>query len=108
MKRKGKWIVGAVLSAALIGGGTGIAVATTGGDDNETPISVPALEKASAAALAYTGEGKVTDSEVGDEEGYYEVEVTLDSGKQADVHLDKDFKVLGSQVDGGDEPNDKD
>ncbi|WP_371551290.1 hypothetical protein OG266_38070 [Streptomyces sp. NBC_00554] len=108
MKRKGNWIVGAGLSAALIGGGTGIAVATTGADDNETPISGPALEKASAAALAYTGEGKVTDSEVGDEEGYYEVEVTLDNGKQADVHLDKDFKVLGSQVDGGDEPNDKD
>lgn len=108
MKRKGNWIAGAVLAAALVGGGTGIAVATTGGDDNETPISGPALEKASAAALAYTGEGKVTDSEVGDEEGYYEVEVTLDNGKQADVHLDKDFKVLGSKVDGGDEPNDKD
>ncbi|UUU29009.1 hypothetical protein JIX56_03345 [Streptomyces sp. CA-210063] len=108
MKRKGKWIVGAVLSAALIGGGTGIAVSATGGDDTETSISGPALGKASAAALAYTGGGEVTDSEVGDEEGSYEVEVTLDNGKQADVHLDKDFKVLGSEVDGGDEPNDKD
>lgn len=108
MRRKGKWIMGAVLSAALIGGGTGIAVATTGGDDNETPISGSALEKASAAALGYTGEGRVTDSEVGDEEGYYEVEVTLDNGKQADVHLDKDFTVLGSKVDGGDKSNDKD
>ncbi|MET9411223.1 hypothetical protein ABZX90_36580 [Streptomyces sp. NPDC002935] len=108
MKRKGKWILGVVLSAALIGGGTGIAVATSSGDDNETPISGPALEKASAAALAHTGEGKVTDTEVGDEEGYYEVEVTLDNGKQADVHLDKDFKVLGSKVDGGDRPSDKD
>lgn len=107
MRRKSKWIVGAVLSAALIGGGTGIAVATTGGDDNETPISGPALEKASAAALAYTGGGEVTDSEVGDEEGYYEVEVTLDNGKQADVRLDKDFKVLGSKVDDGDKPSDK-
>ena len=108
MKRKGKWIVGAVLSAALIGGGTGIALAATGGDDNEIPISGVALEKASAAALAYTGEGKVTDTEVGDEDGYYEVEVTLDNGKQTDVHLDKDFKVLGSKVDGGDKANDKD
>ncbi|MFI1031456.1 hypothetical protein [Streptomyces sp. NPDC020951] len=108
MRRKGKWIVGAVLSAALIGSGTGIAVATNGGDDDETPITGPALEKASVAALAYTGGGRVTDTEVGDEEGYYEVEVTLDNGKQADVHLDKDFKVLGSKLDGGDEPNDKD
>ncbi|MFG1664960.1 PepSY domain-containing protein [Streptomyces sp. Y7] len=108
MKRKGKWIMGAALSAALIGGGTSLAVATTGGEDNETPISGPALEKASAAALAHTGEGKVTDTEVGDEEGYYEVEVTLDNGKQADVHLDKDFKVLGTEVDGGDKPSDKD
>lgn len=108
MKRKGKWIVGAVLSAALIGSGTGIAVSATGGDDTETSISGPALGKASAAALAHTGGGKVTDTEVGDEEGYYEVEVTLDNGKQVDVHLDKDFKVLGSKVDSGDKPNDKD
>ena len=108
MKRRGKWIVGAVLAAALVGGGTGIALATSGGDDNESPITGPALEKASAAALAYTGGGRVTDTEVGDEDGYYEVEVTLDKGKQTDVHLDKDFKVLGSKVDSGDKPSDKD
>ncbi|MET9736188.1 hypothetical protein ABZZ79_37875 [Streptomyces sp. NPDC006458] len=108
MKRRSKWTVGVALSAALIGSGTGIALATSSGDDNETPISGPALEKATAAALAYTGGGEVTDAEVGDEEGHYEVEVTLGNGKQADVHLDQDFKVLGSEVDGGDEPNDGD
>ncbi|MFE1437431.1 hypothetical protein [Streptomyces sp. NPDC058739] len=106
MKRRSKWIVGAAFSALLIGGGTGIALATSAGDDNEKPITGPALEKASAAALAYTGGGEVTDSEAGDEEGYYEVEVTLDNGKQTDVHLDQDFKVLGSETDGADEPND--
>ncbi|WP_328875810.1 PepSY domain-containing protein [Streptomyces sp. NBC_00287] len=110
MKRKGKWIVAGVASAALIGGGTGIALATVGGDDSETekPITGSALERASAAALEHTGGGKVTDTEVGDEEGYYEVEVTLGSGKQTDVHLDKDFKVLSSVADDESEKNDND
>ncbi|TPQ15667.1 PepSY domain-containing protein [Streptomyces sporangiiformans] len=100
MKHRGKWIVAAALSAALVGAGTGIAVATGGGDDDgEQPITGAALEKASAAALAHTDGGKVTGTEVGDEEGYYEVEVTLGDGKQTDVHLNKDFKVLGSIAD---------
>ncbi|GAA4080805.1 hypothetical protein [Streptomyces shaanxiensis] len=109
MKRKGKWIVAGVISAALIGGGTGLAVATASGDDDSTekPITGVALEKASAAALAHMGGGKVTDTEVGDEDGYYEVEVTL-SGKQSDVHLDKDFKVISTEADSENEKNDKD
>lgn len=109
MKRKGKWIVAGVISAALIGGGTGLAVATAGGDDSEPPITGSALERASAAALEATGGGKVTDTEAGDEDGYYEVEVTLDNGKRTDVHLDKDFKVISSSADGGgeDEKNDE-
>ena len=49
----------------------------------------PALDKASAAALEHTGEGRVTETEVGDEESYYEVEVTLDDGSQVDVQLDE-------------------
>ncbi|MER5940593.1 hypothetical protein ABT121_25085 [Streptomyces sp. NPDC001928] len=108
MKRKGKWIVASVASVALIGGGTGIALATAGGDDSEKPITGSAFDRASAAALAHTGGGKVTDTEVGDEEGYYEVEVTLDDGKRTDVHLDKDFKVLSTVADSENETNDKD
>jgi uncharacterized membrane protein YkoI len=109
MKRKGKWIVAGVISAVLIGGGTGLSVATAGGDDDssEKPITGGALTKASAAALEHTGGGKVTDTEVGDEEGYYEVEVTLTDGKRTDVHLDKDFKVLGTEADSEDEKNDE-
>ncbi|TLS42746.1 hypothetical protein FE633_29270 [Streptomyces montanus] len=102
MKHRGKWIVAAAISAALVGAGTGtgIAVATGGGDDDsEQPITGPALKKASTAALAHTNGGKVTGTEVGDEEGYYEVEVTLGNGKQTDVHLNKDFKVLSSIAD---------
>ncbi|MEU3921211.1 hypothetical protein [Streptomyces sp. NPDC029004] len=99
MNRRTMWIVGATAAAALIGAGTGIAVAGSGDDDSTPAITGPALDRASSAALAHTGGGKVTGTEVGDEEGYYEVEVTLTNGKQTDVHLDKDFKVLSSAAD---------
>ena len=57
-----------------------------------------------SAALAHTGEGRVTDTEVGDEESLYEVEVTLDDGSQVDVQLDGDFEVVATEVDrAGDE-----
>lgn len=72
-------------------------------DGEDTPITGPALEKATRAALAHVGEGRVTDTEVGDEEGYYEVEITLESGAQVDVHLDEDFHVLDVEADDEDE-----
>ena len=55
--------------------------------------------KASEAALAETGGGRVTETEVGDEESYYEVEVTLDDGRQIDVQLNDSFEVVGSDAD---------
>ncbi len=97
MDRKTRWIVGTGLAVALVGGGTGMALAT--GGDHETPITGEALGKASAAALASTGGGRVTGTEVGDEEGYYEVEVTLSGGGQVDVHLDRAFNVLDTAAD---------
>ena len=99
MKRKTKGIVLAVATVGAIGAGTGIAVGA-GGDDAEAPITGDALDKAEAAALEYTGEGKVTDTEVGDEESYYEVEVSLPGGDETDVQLDRDFNVVGSETDG--------
>lgn len=72
-------------------------------DQNEGPdvaVTGTALERASVAALASTGEGRVTETEVRDEEGYYEIEVTLDNGKQVDVHLDENFNVLSTIGDG--------
>ena len=78
----------------------GTAVAATGViDDNEEPITGEALEKASAAALAHTCGGKVTETEQGDEDSYYEVEVTLPDGSQVDVQLDRDFNVVGDEAD---------
>ena len=97
MNRRTRWIVGAGLAVALVGGVTGMAVAA--GGDPTRPITGEALGKASAAALAHTGGGRVTGTEVGDEEGYYEVEVTLPGGGQVDVHLDQAFKVLGGTAD---------
>jgi uncharacterized membrane protein YkoI len=93
----------AVIAAAVaaLGAASGGFAVAAGGDDDatETPISGTALEKASAAALAYTGGGRVTATEVGDEESYYEVEVTLEGGGQVDVQLDKSFNVVGSDGD---------
>jgi uncharacterized membrane protein YkoI len=68
-------------------------------EGEDTPISDEgALDQAGAAALEYLGEGRVTDTEVGDEEGFYEIEVTLDNGREVDVHLDENFNVLGHEA----------
>ena len=95
--------VAIVLAAVgvLAAGGAGIAKAVGVGDDDasDTAITGAALTQASEAALAHTGGGKVTETEVGDEESYYEVEVTLDNGKQVDVQLDRGFAVVGSKAD---------
>jgi uncharacterized membrane protein YkoI len=84
---------------ALFIAGTAVAIVVATDDKDETPITGDALSKASAAALQFTGGGTVTDSEMGDEEGYYEVEVTLNDGTEVDVHLDQNFRVIGSDAD---------
>jgi hypothetical protein len=97
------WIIGALaLSLVAVAGGIGVAGAI-GGDDDEPPITGDALDRASEAALQHTGEGRVTGTEVGDEESYYEVEVTLDDGSQVDVQLDEDFNVIGDEADRADD-----
>ena len=99
MKRRTKLIAVGAGALALAAGGAGVAIATGGGDDSEAPITGAALEQASDAALEATGGGAVTETEVGDEESYYEVEVTLEGGGQVDVQLDKTFNVVGSAGD---------
>ena len=99
MKDKLKGILIALAAVAVLAvGGTAIAGAAGGGDDDATDkaISGQALDRASSAALAETSGGKVTETEVGDEDGAYEVEVTRADGSQVDVHLDKGFNVLSS------------
>ena len=98
-------IVTAVAVAALVTAG-GVAYASArgagdGGDigEHQAPIADADLAKATAAALAQTGGGRVTSTEVGDEESYYEVEVTLDDGSQIDVQLDEQFAPVGGSTD---------
>ncbi|HEX6424143.1 MAG TPA: hypothetical protein VFZ79_11730 [Acidimicrobiales bacterium] len=92
-------VIAAAGVAILAAGGAGAAVAAGGGDDDEAPITGDALDRATAAALEHTGGGRVTETEVGDEESLYEVEVTLDDGTQVDVQLDEDFRVVGDEHD---------
>lgn len=104
-----KKIIAAVAGVLALGaGGAAIAGATGAGplgddDGSEQAITGSALERASDAALAHTGGGEVTETETGDEESYYEVEVTLDDGSQVDVQLDRDFQVVGDGADGADD-----
>ncbi|HEX2411691.1 MAG TPA: PepSY domain-containing protein [Solirubrobacteraceae bacterium] len=90
-------IIAATVAVAAAGAA---AVAGASGDDDATEraITGSALDRAKAAALANTP-GKVTETEVGDEESYYEVEVTRDDGSQVDVQLDRDFNVVGGKAD---------
>jgi uncharacterized membrane protein YkoI len=98
MKKRSKILIAGIAALAVAAGGVGVAVAG-GGDDAEAPIRGDALDKASAAALEHTGGGRVTETEVGDEESYYEVEVTRDDGSQVDVQLDRSFDVVGGEAD---------
>ena len=103
--RKGL-IAAAVATLLLVG--AGVAYATgSGGDSSEQQATGPGIEKAKDFALDHTNGGRVTGTEVGDEEGYYEVEITKDDGSQVDVHLDKNYNVLSTPAD-HESPDDKD
>jgi hypothetical protein len=103
-KLRSKRIVIPTIAAAAVLGVGGTVWATTasaGPSDSE-------IERATAAALEAVGEGKVTETEEGDEEGAYEVEVTKDDGSQVDVHLDENFKVISMEAESGDEGDEGD
>ena len=106
MNKRTRIVIAAAGFVGVLAAGTTIAVATGGGDDAEAPIPAATLERASAAALTHTGGGRVTETEVGDEESLYEVEVTMSDGSQVDVQLDADFQVVGSEADSDTEADD--
>jgi len=106
-KRKVLLAVAAAAVMLLVAG-----VAYANGSDSSEQATGSDIEKAKSVALDHTNGGQVTGTEIGDEEGYYEVEVTRDDGSQVDVHLDRDFNVLSGPTDHGspddkDEPNDE-
>jgi uncharacterized membrane protein YkoI len=109
MNKRNRILAIGATTLAVAAGITGVAVAGSGGEDaneNEAPITGTALDQAEAAALQHTGQGTVTDTEIGDEESYYEVEVTLDEGGETDVQLDRAFNVVGSEAETGSEAGD--
>jgi len=109
MNKKQKLTTAGAAAAVLVVAGGGVAIAGSDDDDaTERPIEGSALQQAEDAALAETGEGEVTGTEIEDEESYYEVEVTLDDGSQVDVQLDQDFAVVSSETDDESDSGDDD
>jgi uncharacterized membrane protein YkoI len=110
--KKRRWILGAVVALGVVAGGAGIAVATGAAGDDDEPLTGLTLEKATAAALAHTGGGTVTETEAGDDGAAYSVEVRLPNGRQVEVNLDAGFTVIGQEDDddgpGGDDADDDD
>ena len=103
-------LLAAAAIAMLVLVGAGVAYATGSGGDGSSEqerASGAGIEKAKSVALNYTNGGRVSGTEVGDEEGYYEIEVTRADGSQVDVHLDRDLDVLGTLSD-HESPDDKD
>ena len=103
MRSRWKIALAALAVVAAAAGG----YAFVGDDDGrEVPITGDELVQATEAALAVYPDGTVTETEKGDEEGAYEVEVTLGDGTQIDVHLDENFAVLSTETDGPGEDED--
>jgi uncharacterized membrane protein YkoI len=94
-----KKVLLAVAVAMVVLAGAGVAYASGSGDSSEQQAMGSGIEKAKSIALDYTNGGRVTGTEIGDEEGYYEVEVIRGDGSQVDVHLDRDFNVLSTPAD---------
>jgi uncharacterized membrane protein YkoI len=97
MRKISRKVVITAGAVAVVLGGAGAATAAS--DDADSAITGAALSRATDAALAETGGGRVTGTEIGDEDSYYEVEVTRDDGSQVDVQLDENFAVVGSKTD---------
>ena len=108
MRRRSILGIAAAGTVAVLATGSAVIAGTGDDDEDEPPISGDALQKAAAAALADTGEGRVTETEVGDEDSMYEVEVTFDDGRQVDVQLDELFVVVSSEDDDESETDDDD
>ncbi len=95
--------------AALALGGAALAGATPSSVSGSDELTGNTLDRASTAALAETGGGKVTDSERDAENGAtYEVEVTKPDGSEVDVRLDDSYKVVVAETDREDNDDDRD
>jgi uncharacterized membrane protein YkoI len=70
------------------------------GDSPDVPLTGSDYDRATQAALAATGGGTVTDTEADDDDGgAYEVEIRLPNGREVEVHLDANFRVISQEDD---------
>jgi hypothetical protein len=102
MKIQRKYLIvgGSVL--AIAAGGTGAALATGVGGDDEGSLSGPSADKATAAALEITHGGTANAVERDSENGAtYEVEVTKPDGNTVDVRLDENYNLVVVEDDSG-------
>jgi len=107
MQRTTKLVAGGALAVALIGAGTGMAVAgSDDGSDDGGPLSGSTRDKAVAAAIDATGGGQVSEAEHADDGGAYSVEVIVESGRHIEVKLDENFHVLKQETDDDGSGND--
>jgi hypothetical protein len=85
------------LAVALVVSGSAVAREVAGG---APPLPGDLVLRAGDVALAHTGSGSVTETEVEDDDegGHYEVEVRLDGGARVDVHLDRAFTVTSVEA----------
>jgi uncharacterized membrane protein YkoI len=102
MRRTRTLAIALAAGVLAVAGGAGIAQAVSGSDDE--PVTGPAAERAADAALAAAGGGTVREVERqdGDGAGVYEVEVRREDGSEVEIHLDAQFREVGSAVDDGD------
>ncbi|HEY8525760.1 MAG TPA: hypothetical protein VIL48_12385 [Acidimicrobiales bacterium] len=107
MNRRTKIAVAVAATVGVVGLGAGGALAATSGDgDEDRQLTGRDRERATAAALEHTGGGEVTDAERDNDESPYEVEVRLDDGREVDVHLDEQFRVVDVPDDDADDGDD--
>jgi hypothetical protein len=109
MINKRKLIVGVAVAVLAAGGATGVALASgsdTAVGEHQGPITGAAYDQATARALETVGSGRVTETEVGDEESYYQVEITKPDGSQVDVNLDESFNVVHTKSEAGETAGD--
>jgi uncharacterized membrane protein YkoI len=96
MQRRTRWIAAAGLAVAMAGG---IVAAAAADGDTDQELTGATRDRAVAAALAATGGGTVLETEAGDDGAAYGVEIRLTDGRQVEVNLDENFKLIGQEAD---------
>lgn len=99
MTKRHKAILAGGAAVAIAAGGAAFAYGVSG--DSEEQVSGPSADQARSAALETVGGGTVTSVEREDEggAGAYEVEVRRSDRSQVEVHLDDQYRSIGTEPD---------